>query len=120
MSRLQPGEASFNTVLRGYKRRAWEKGFEFTFSTEEFRNYIGRECYYCGAEPSNLSKSKYEQSGDLAYNGLDRLLPEFGYTPENCVPCCKDCNLAKRSMNHEEFVNLARAIAEKHKNNLYF
>ncbi len=40
---------------------------------------------------------------EYAHNGVDRLDNAKGYTLENSVPCCKHCNIAKRSMTVDEF-----------------
>lgn len=43
-------------------------------------------------------------------HGLDRYDNAEGYYYENCVPCCSDCNVAKRDMPAEDFVALAQRI----------
>jgi hypothetical protein len=72
-------------------------------------------CRYCGRAPfrvynvSNNSSSSYSKSdyqkehGDFVYNGLDRLDNTKMHTPDNVVPCCKDCNWAKAQMTEEQF-----------------
>jgi len=34
----------------------------------------------------------------------------LGYTQENCVPCCKECNHAKNNLNKDHFVKLVELI----------
>ena len=82
-------------------------------SFEEFTKLIELPCHYCGTLPSNLEsekKSRAENSQNdkitdttLKYSGLDRMNNGDGYTKGNVVPCCKTCNLAKRTMNADEF-----------------
>lgn len=43
-------------------------------------------------------------NGAYTYNGIDRVDNNKGYTITNSVPCCKDCNFAKRDMTHDEFI----------------
>ena len=49
-----------------------------------------------------VSKSKGAY-GDYIYNGIDRVDSNIGYIFENCVPCCKLCNMAKKEYPVEEF-----------------
>lgn len=42
--------------------------------------------------------------GQFVYNGLDRLDTSQGYAPGNVVPCCGDCNWAKRARTRPEFL----------------
>lgn len=39
----------------------------------------------------------------IIYNGIDRQDNSIGYKTENCVPCCKFCNLAKSKFTIKEF-----------------
>jgi hypothetical protein len=38
------------------------------------------------------------------YNGIDRVKPDAGYIPSNCVPCCGVCNFMKRNHTYREFL----------------
>jgi 5-methylcytosine-specific restriction endonuclease McrA len=48
--------------------------------------------------------------------GIDRVDNSIGYTPDNCVPCCTQCNRIKLDhLTYEEMLLLApslRAIRE--------
>ena len=37
------------------------------------------------------------------HNGIDRVDSTMGYAIDNCVPCCKTCNIAKHTMTTIEF-----------------
>jgi len=37
------------------------------------------------------------------HNGIDRVDPTKGYTPENTVSCCSRCNYAKHEMTLSEY-----------------
>ena len=50
-------------------------------------------CTYCGDAPT------YPQSR----NGIDRVVNERGYEPNNVVPSCKVCNYWKSTMSVEDF-----------------
>ena len=62
---------------------------------------------YCGAMDS-MEAVKHKDR--LLHNGIDRVDNSKGYHPENCVPCCKTCNIAKQSMSVEEFLAWARRV----------
>lgn len=58
-------------------------------------------CHYC--------QSQLAPSG----HGLDRLDSDLGYTRDNVVPCCKECNMAKSdAFTPEEFEAIGRVIGD--------
>lgn len=93
------------------KRSAVKKHKAFDLTIEEFRKIIYNDCYYCGRKPNANFRSKTEK----LHHGIDRVDNSIGYIKENCVPCCKDCNLAKRTLSKENFLNLIKMIYEHHK-----
>jgi len=103
------GESAFRRLYRGYKRNARNKNRAFSISKEEFRKLTKLPCYYCGAEPTN-TLTEASLNGSYTYNGLDRVDTNAGYTPDNVVPCCKHCNVAKRAMTQEEFAEWSRRL----------
>lgn len=114
--KLPKGEASFNALYKSYKYGAERRNLSFSLSKEEFRFMVQRSCHYCGAQPSNefvvssRSKGKLYTNGAFTYNGLDRMDNAQGYTSENVVACCEDCNRAKRSMSKDQFLGLVVRI----------
>lgn len=64
-------------------------------------------CSYCGREPFH----QYNRCTELL-NGLDRVDSNLGYTQENVVPACKECNQAKFDMSNEQFMDTIRRIYE--------
>jgi hypothetical protein len=62
-----------------------------------------------------------EATGDLAYNGIDRVDNKKGYTEENCVSCCGLCNRMKMKMGLSDFAKHIQKIhnfwAERFANN---
>lgn len=108
---LTNGEAAFRALLGHYKRNARNRGIEFKLSREEFKALTQQDCYYCGSMPQSIMRGA-TYSGDYVYNGVDRIDNALGYIPDNCVPCCKFCNLAKAGGMHEEFTAyLDRVVA---------
>lgn len=96
------GEACFNFLLTSYRNRAKLKGLSFDLTIEEFKILTKKNCTYCGREPFTI-KTKVSCNGIYIYNGIDRVDSSKGYIIENCVPCCKICNYAKRKLSLQEF-----------------
>ena len=104
--KLLRGEAAFRVILRGLKANAKQRNLEWTLSEKEVRDLIQEPCYYCGRLPQNHSNNKYIQNecnGDFPSNGLDRVDNSKGYTRDNVVSCCSQCNSMKEKMNISEF-----------------
>ncbi len=60
-------------------------------------------CIYCGYKST----------------GLDRINNEIGHTIENCVPCCKECNIARnRLFSFEEMKEIGQIIKKIKDNRL--
>ena len=53
-------------------------------------------------------------NGEFRYTGIDRYDNTLGYTLENSVPCCKQCNRIKTDMAASEFAErLERIVARR-------
>lgn len=84
--------------FHNYRNGARRRGYDYLLTRENFREIYLADCTYCGISPSK---------------GIDRRDNSLGYLLENCVPCCKDCNLAKRDMSEESFLAWVARIAAK-------
>lgn len=84
----------------GYKIGAKKRGYNFLLSHERFEGLIKLPCFYCGKQPGNL-------------NGVDRKDNSMGYTLENSVSCCKECNRMKGELTIEIFFNQAKNITNR-------
>ncbi len=107
-NRLSVGESARNQLLLIYRRGAQRRGVEFVLTKEEFLSLTSSDCHYCGSPPTQiLDRAKYVGKGNGAYvyNGIDRVDSVAGYTPVNCVPCCRPCNYAKSDMDLAEFMS---------------
>lgn len=103
--RLEYGLASLNQIYLSYLRRSKEKQFEM-ITKDQFIELTKQECHYCGRKPANKRKGVF---GDFVYNGIDRKNNQKGYTLENTVTCCADCNRAKRTMSYYEYIEFIKA-----------
>lgn len=90
--KLPEGVAAQNLVLISYKKWAKNRGHSFNLTDEECLNLMVKNCFYCGALPSNGKKSR---TSTFIYSGIDRVDNSLGYQTDNCVPCCKKCNTKK-------------------------
>lgn len=92
---VRPFEARFNLCRVGAKKRA----YEFSLTLDEYvDNFVGRACHYCGEDlPWNDRNYRSEDRSFRKSNGshLDRKDNSKGYSLDNCVPCCGDCNRTK-------------------------
>jgi hypothetical protein len=78
-----------NLLYPQYRNNAKRRGIVFKLNIEEFESLIPGLCFYCGDNS----------------NGIDRWESNKGYTKENCVPCCTDCNFLKNNVKPDIFIN---------------
>ena len=76
-------------LMSEYQRKASAKEREFTLDFMLFERIIMQDCYFCERTPSNFRLG-------LKYSGLKRLDQDLGFTQENTVSCCKQCNSKKK------------------------
>lgn len=100
----QPGEEAFRNLFQIYKSNAKRRGLTFDLSLNQFREITKKNCFYCKNVPSNI-KVSYTGVGDYIYNGIDRVNNTKGYFIENCVPCCRKCNIMKFDLTLNDFKN---------------
>ena len=105
------GVASFNSTYSRYRQQAKTAGREFALNKEQFREITQQNCYYCGCEPNQIARSA-KAHGSYIYNGIDRVDSSRGYFIDNVVPCCANCNYAKRHYNQEDFLRWALRLAD--------
>jgi len=107
-TKLPPGAYAFNQIIKDYRISARRRGHEWSMSKEAAIKLFTSNCHYCDSPPSN--KSNFGGNGEVVYNGIDRIDNTKGYTPNNCVACCKQCNYFKGNMPLSEFLDQIRAI----------
>jgi hypothetical protein len=86
-----------------YKAAANAHNREFRLTKEECLVLFKTGCFYCGTKPKQVRKGRGQQLSFI-YNGIDRVDNQKGYTIENCVSCCKFCNLAKGKNSQKDFL----------------
>jgi hypothetical protein len=97
-----------------YKRNAAQRGLLWELTKEQFTALIFLPCHYCGNVAGTVTaiawKTKSGQKRTLANNGIDRVDNTLGYSKDNCVPACCDCNLSKNDRSADEFIAWARRL----------
>lgn len=98
-----------NSMYSAYKESAKNRKIEFNLSGEDFQKLINLNCIYCGQEPEERNYKTYDKSGNEKepytgkVNGIDRIDSSKGYEIDNCVPCCKKCNIMKGTLSYRDF-----------------
>lgn len=109
--RLKEGESGFNHLYSVYRLRARYKKREFALTRSEFRSLVVQPCHYCHAPPSCITRGR-GFFGSFVYSGLDRMNSTGGYTPDNVIPCCGPCNIAKHTRSYAAFKQWIKAVYE--------
>lgn len=95
-----------------YVQSARRRGFSWELTEVFFESIVTKECWYCGAAPSQEQK----KWPGVRFNGLDRVENDRGYVEDNVVPCCVRCNYGKHTMGRAEFLDMVKRIAARHAN----
>lgn len=79
-------------LVKAYRRedKKYKRG-ECTLTAQwVVDNIFTKPCHYCGATGWDII-------------GCDRIDNSLPHTPDNVVPCCKDCNIKRGAKSYEEF-----------------
>lgn len=96
-------ETAVKYLFRKYRQGAVKRGYCFDISLSVFADVIRRDCFYCGARPCQVVKTKQGEVYPFSYNGIDRVNNTSGYIVGNVQPCCAVCNRAKMARAVSEF-----------------
>tara|TARA_Y100001963_G_C6602076_1_gene363001 strand:+ start:264 stop:677 length:414 start_codon:yes stop_codon:yes gene_type:complete len=95
---LEREKAYYRTPKGKYiriKARAKTDEIEFSLPFDLYESQLwGKPCHYCGCE--------------IEVTGIDRKDNDRGYTPDNVVPCCWDCNTKKSAKPYEQYLSEIR------------
>ena len=89
-----------NTKLTTYKTHAAERNLAWDLVDEEAKEFFTKPCVWCGVLK------------DGTLNGIDRLDSKQGYTLNNCVACCANCNHMKGCFDPATFIEKCKNILE--------
>ena len=121
------GAASFTHLYGRLRSNARNKGRILTLTLDQHRAIITQRCSYCGQEPSRHNRYTNRdgtleggsahrlhpatvERATIYVNTVDRVNSSIGYTPENCVPACWDCNRLKSDFEEGVFLKKVREI----------
>lgn len=108
----EPGFQARNYIFLNYRSKAKQRGRTWDLDFEQFCSLTQSACAYCGEPPSNSTRDR-NGPGVFTYNGLDRVDPARGYTPDNVVPACIVCNRAKSDMSRDDFLAWVGRVASR-------
>ncbi len=100
------------TKYNSYRNGAFDRDISWSLSFDDFAALIFRNCHYCGSPPETIYTVKDER-GHVAHSGVDRVDNNVGYTVDNCVPCCRFCNIAKGTYDVHTFVARCYRVVNK-------
>jgi hypothetical protein len=98
-------ERYLKTKYSEYKCGAKSRNLPFNLPYKAFQYIVKKDCHYCGESPSKNTVNKgksYKYTG--ISNGIDRKDNSKGYSFFNCVPCCTTCNMMKKTLDYEVFL----------------
>jgi hypothetical protein len=90
-------------LINDIKYKGMQRGKSWELTHKQAFELITATCTYCGYTPE-WPKNRI---------GIDRVDNNKGYVPENCVPCCFDCNSAKKEKTLEEFIDWIKKVYNK-------
>ncbi len=112
---LPRDEAGFNRILYNAQRGAMNRKIVWDLTDEQARGIFDRDCFYCGDRPKLITQLPDRKAPiKYAFNGIDRIDSSKGYTTDNTVSCCTQCNYMKRNYSQGDFLRKARDIASRH------
>lgn len=118
--KFNPEEASFRAKASNYKSHSKRRKINFELSIDETVCLLKGNCFYCKSQPSNVYNVRLQnrkgnknkncyvtnkaEDYKILYSGIDRKDNNKGYTLENSVSCCTQCNTAKLNFTTEQFI----------------
>lgn len=107
---LPEGVAARNQVISKYRTGARARELDWDLTKEQCKELFQGNCHYCGKEPSRIYEVE-RLNGPYTYSGIDRVDNDKGYTPDNTVSCCWECNELKGTLSRDEFVRRCRSVS---------
>lgn len=118
-SRKDVGHSSYNYLWNRLKANAKIRNYSVDINFTDFKFITSQNCYFCGEKPRlfnyYFNKDKSPRRGQesiseetkniswIKVNGIDRIDNMLGYSINNCVPCCSQCNQAKMDNSLTDF-----------------
>lgn len=112
--KLMTDEQKEMKLIWAAKYRKTDKG-KAIFYLKAYQSIDKKKGNVCDLDQTYLLKSFKKSCVYCGYPsaGVDRVLNSKGHTRENCVPCCKECNVARMdNFTHEEMLIIGKTIKE--------
>lgn len=93
---LKDYQVTLKGKYRTMKGGGLKRNYEVKITFDEFKEIVSNPCVYCGETEKRI--------------GIDRVDNTKGYTTENSAPCCTTCNMMKKTMTVEQFLQHIRKI----------
>ena len=106
----KPYESILNELIKTCKRR----NYNITINYDQFLEIINlSKCHYCDKILIFNQHTRINYKAVSRAYQLDRKNNNEGYTLENVVPCCWECNRLKSDIyTYEEFIKLSPILKE--------
>ena len=111
--RRDPKEIALTHIYCQYRKAAERRSIDFNLTRIEVSEIISKNCVYCDAPPYERIVGLSHYPVQVIANGIDRVDNLKGYVPNNCVSCCRTCNLMKNKSSLEEFKNQIKKIGKQ-------
>ena len=104
-------ESHLVSIYKQYQTGAKGRNILFDLTIEEFGHIISEKCFYCG-KAADKSTRKKDNTVMFFYTGIDRIDNNKGYSVDNCVPSCTQCNKSKLDYSQYEFYSWIKRVYE--------
>jgi hypothetical protein len=103
-AKRRPFESRYNELV--YHARLRQIPCSLTY--EEYLSFVDtKTCHYC----ENLIQWSPYRVGNTVRHNLDRIDNFAGYSLDNCLVCCYDCNVTRGNrFTYDEFIQLAPVL----------
>lgn len=85
----------YRKIFNSYKGNAIHRKLEFNITLEDVIKLVNSNCFYCN---------------DVNSKGIDRVDNNIGYNTDNIVPCCTTCNMMKKNLSLDVFLQTITKI----------
>ena len=92
-----------------YKKKAEKKERVFEITLEDAKQFFHGYCGYCNDKYNGYEEDSFS-SNKLKLNGIDRKDNKKGYTIDNCISCCKNCNFLKGALDPNTLIKRCEHI----------
>lgn len=101
IARVRKHQKTIKGRFTSLKSNAHRRGLNFSIEIEQLQELLSKNCTYCG--------------DGKGYISLDRIDNKKGYEFDNVCSCCTLCNMMKKTLSVEQFIDHAKLISDFNK-----